>query len=228
MLSIDLKKYLEEVDAMEKLVEPFVETASIERLKRVQIDLRTGLDSGNSVLPWKTERPIFIKPSTVFDSLSKRQPPIHIKFMFKAEFQRMGSGRRVKWGISFMNSKVSLCSADIEKIVFHIDLKNPGQLGPVFHFQINEDFAGSLAIPRVPFGFVLPTDCLDFAMAELYPEQWTQAQVSAHSITKIVDGQSYRAAALAADVMSFWKSRRKISPASLLQNYSFEEDLHFG
>jgi hypothetical protein len=209
MLSIDLKKYLEEVDAMEKLVEPFVETASIERLSKIQTDLRTALKSRRSGFSWRTDKPIRIRPSTAFDSPTKKQAPTHIKFMFKSEFHIRGLGRTAKWEICSISSQIALCEDTEDKIIFHIDMKNEGQLGPVFHFQVHEDFAGKLAIPRVPFGFILPTDCLDFALAELHPNEWSLAQFGAWSITKVITGQLGRVTLLAADLLKFWKISEK-------------------
>lgn len=213
---------------MTKAASDFVSAESQSRLHDFVEDLRSAYERGEEEFPWKTPKPIVTISSRHYDGKTHPRDDAHLEFQFKSHLKRKGRGS-ADWQLEAMTTRICIFdSQKAEKLLsVHVDLKEPKQLGPEVHFQISEMNAGGLGVPRVPFGFLLPTDCLDFALAELFPERWGAVQTSAYDIGRIRKGQLERVKVLAGTILSVWDKQTKRTPASILQDHTFDGELRF-
>lgn len=228
MIIINLKNYIKEVEAMTKVAADFISPDSQSRLHDFVEDLRSAHERGEESFPWKTSKPIVTVPSRNYDGKTHPRNAAHLEFQFKSVLQRKARGS-ADWKLDEMTTRICIVdSSEMKKLLsIHIDLKSPNQWGPEVHFQVAEGHAGGLAVPRVPFGFLLPTDCLDFALAELFPEKWKAAQTTAYDMSRLRKGQLDRIKAIGENILSLWDKQTKRTPVCVLQDHSFDGDLRF-
>lgn len=228
---IDLRKFRSEFEFYIKAAaDQFLEKESAARLRSALEKLTHALDSKAAEFAWETAAPIRSKVATRYDGLDKRSDPVRVALCFHSRMTKVAQ-KGFDWRVNRMVTHLQIFhESDSEKPIlhFHIDKKDPKQLGPDVHLQVSEKYVEdargfSLAVPRIPFGFVLPTECLDFALAEFFGAEWIKAQDSAHSIAAIRNEQVARAERLVDEVQKNWKKFPKQTPVSLLQNYHFPD-----
>lgn len=234
-MKIDLAKYLKEVRSVEKAAEQFVTKDAVNRLHAMADSLETGATNRPETFTWRTEegKPIVTIAADAYDSLEKKQSePVVLHFDFCGTFRR-GATKKDPWHVVSMVSHIKIFKSgttEPELLHFHVDKRNEKQLGPGLHLQIAEKYVAAkggvkLAVPRIPFGYVLPTDCLDFALAEFFPVAWGKAQLEAHDITSVRDGQLARSRAFGEALVAKFKNfGEKRSPVSVLQNWPIPEN----
>lgn len=227
-LKIDLKSYREELEAVSRMVTPFLEPDGVRLLKQVVAELSNPVLAGLPVIDWATpqDEPIRFKTSTKYDGVGKVMPAMRMTLGFFCRFSRpqnsskRGAGSEF-WEVKRSETHLRWCDdAGAEKMACHFDLKNGTQRGPEYHFQL-ADGRVRPAIPRMPMACFLPTDCLDLALCELCPEEWPLRQSNMnHERQILVKAQRARMAHSAADVVRHWSEKSPAqSPISAMQSY---------
>lgn len=196
-------------------------------------DLETGRDNTTSFI-WETkvDEPIETQVATRYDSLTRTPDPVVISMGFIAKFTRLGGKKSVDWSVDRLETHITIRGEGKRDpaLWFHIDKKNVGQLGPATHLQISEDccdFLGDLklGVPRFPFGFVLPTDCLDFILAEFFPADWGKHLAGSHAFGTLRESQLARLHVFASAVREDLNKRKKQTPVGVLQDCIFAETI---
>jgi len=240
---VDLTRYLQEVNAIVLTAEEFVAADSIARLKRLPVDLGFGLESSAPKFKWATDRtrPIKLRPASAYDKRDGLPPPLLATFGFEASFDKSVTSRakraRKLARIEGVSTHIKIYrdgqnvedDAELPVLHLHVDKKDEAQLGPYVHIQVSEKcterLGMRLAVPRMPFTSCLPTDCLDFALAEFFPRDWSKAQAGAYNFNLWRDAQLARAVAMAAGVLERFEENKKRSPVSILQDFWLAEDV---
>lgn len=226
---INLGKYEKEAHNILLAAKPFTVAESNSVLDEIKSALTTGLESRKG-FNWKTKRAIILKPATDYDRRTGTAKAATIKFNFNAHFSPPAR-RQEDWRVDELTTELKVFgdNADNPALHLHVDKKNNSQRGPHAHIQVSEEctkrLGMKLAVPRIPFGFLLPTDCLDFVLAEFFPDEWGQAQVGAQGIRLICDAQRQRAINFSRKLEAEWAKHPKKSPVSVLQDCSLGEDL---
>jgi len=234
LIEIDLRNYAKEVRILCLAAKEFVAKESQAVLNGLGESLNYGLEQGDS-FKWAIEKPLVTIPSEAYDGKGKSMPPARLSFQFSSELEpavwrrskkgRKKGGDSACWKVMSMSTKmqiVSQCSA----AGFHVDLKNCEQWGPMVHFQFAESEEHGTGIPRIPFWALLPTDCLDFGLSELFPGVWQKAQLSAFSINSLRTSQARRLEAIADALRSGWKGS-PFTPIAYLQDHPVHQGLQF-
>jgi hypothetical protein len=224
---IDLNRYAAEVRSYFDAAKDFVLPASLPRLDRLLADLETGRDNTRA-FTWQSHEPIETRVATRYDSMTRTPDPVVVSIGFFAQFTKRSEKKSQDWDVDRLETHVSV-RAEKEKdpaLWFHVDKKNPGQLGPAVHLQIDEDcceFLGGikLGVPRFPFGFILPTDCLDFVLAEFFPMEWGQHLAGSHAFGTLRENQMARVDAVARAIAEDLMKRKKQTPVGILQDCIF-------
>ncbi|MDB5690974.1 MAG: hypothetical protein JWO81_37 [Alphaproteobacteria bacterium] len=211
----------------------FVAPASLPRLDRMLADLETGRDD-TTAFTWETKRgePIETRVATEYDSMTGTRDPVIVSMGFFAKFTKRSEKKSPDWDVDRMEThiKIQAENKNDPALWFHVDKKNTGQLGPATHLQIDEEcceFLGDikLSVPRFPFGFVLPTDCLDFIMAEFFPMEWGQRLAGIHAFGALRESQLARLHLFAGSILADMNNRKKQTPVGILQDCDFVEGL---
>lgn len=228
-LRIDLFHYTEEVDAFSKMASGFLAAGAGKAVSDAVSSLQTPVRGGVDRIPWETPkaRPIPFRMSKSYDGANSNDEPLFLTFAFDCIFSRPVNTHRPRPERSFWNVERAVThfrwcdGAGNEKMASHFDLKNTGQLGPEYHYQVAEN-RNRLAIPRLPSVCFLPTDCLDFALAELHPREWPQYQATKQYERDLVRrAQRARLAYSASEVTRFWDTTQSVqTPISALQRFT--------
>lgn len=220
---INLRAYSGEVAAYVAAAKGFIDRTTWSRLQAIQADLEFGKDNSDE-FPWFTKNPIQTNVATRYDRLGTTKAPVVVTMSFDARFRRT-KPKSLDFEVLGMVTHIKVFSTanpQTPALHVHIDKKNSGQLGPGMHMQVSEAFtkqasAFALAVPRLPTGFLLPTDCLDFVLAEFFPDDWAKAQVGVHQIESLRNAQLERARQLGAQLEALWKGKRGRTPLSVVQ-----------
>lgn len=228
-LRIDLQSYLDEVSAVAKLSERFLEADGLAAMKQAVDDLSVPVHSGQPKFTWQTKDtlPIRFTSSSTYDGKKAHLPAMRLKFGFVCKFARPQNTPRKGpelrlWSIEMAVTHVRWCEdGGAERMHCHFDLKNTGQYGPEYHFQVAEN-GPRPAIPRLPVACFLPTDCLDLALSELHPVDWSKHQATMTFQRQILmKAQRARLEHSARDVTRFWDELKGAqTPISALQGYT--------
>jgi hypothetical protein len=231
---INLRAYVKEVEAVAKAAERFVARESYSNLMSAPENLKIGIDSGANTFKWITKGPIKFINATKYDSKTHACEPVVVSIGFVGSF-RLLDKKKHKWNIDGLVTQIKIFKKPEEGqnqeglpiMHMHIDKKNNDQRGPHIHIQVSEDctkqLGMKLAVPRIPFNFVLPTDCIDFVLAEFFPDEWHKAQTEAHSFNLIRNNQLVRAEQMLNHVGELWKKNQKRTPVTLIQDYDLGE-----
>ncbi|TPL49896.1 hypothetical protein [Mesorhizobium sp. B2-4-6] len=227
---IDLYKYGAEVAAYVRAAEELVARASRYRLEAILNEFETGRETRRN-FRWGTDS-IRTIDATQYDRRTGANEPIVATIGFHASFIAPANRKSSDWMVEEMvtHLKIFRVGADEHPVMhLHVDKKNAGQLGPELHVQVSEHcterLGMKLAVPRIPAGFLLPTDCLDFILSELFWSDWSKAQTSAHNFSAVRNAQLGRASGFAAAIHSAWTKSPRRTPISVLQDCNFEPAL---
>ncbi|MER8480731.1 hypothetical protein [Mesorhizobium sp. M1163] len=225
---INLNKYAAEVAAYIKHAEKFVARPFHSRLRMTLEDLENGLDRRRP-FKWRTAEAIRTIDTTRYDRRQGDNEPIFATIGFHASFVAPANHKSNDWTVEEMVTHLLIFRAGAEEepvMHFHVDKKNADQLGPELHMQVSERFTErlgmKLAVPRIPSGFLLPTDCLDFILSELFSADWPREQSGAHALTTLRLAQLERARGFVAAVDAAWRKSLRQTPISVLQDCKFE------
>lgn len=221
---IDLRSYGGEVAAYVAAAKSFVDRTAWTRLQAMQSDLEYGRDNQDDFV-WRTSGDIRTRIADRYDGSGKVKPPIVLTLGFHARFKRLAAKRTDFQVVTMVTHLLVFPEDNLHQpaLHIHVDKKNAGQLGPEMHVQVSEAFTKQasgmpLAIPRLPSGFLLPTDCLDIMLTEIFPDEWPEAQASAHEIQSLRQAQLQRLRRLGAQLEEVWKGKQARTPFSALQN----------
>lgn len=225
---IDLRAYGGEVSAYVAAAKDFVERATWTHLQSMQTDLELGRDSSDD-FPWSSKKPIRTRVADRYDRAAGKRDPVFVELSFDARFRRLIPKKKSDFEVLKMVTHIKVFSssdAGRPALHIHVDKKNLGQLGPDMHVQVSEAFTRqasnfALGVPRLPTGFLLPTDCLDFVLSEFFPAEWAKAQTSVHQIDTLRNAQLGRARGVAEQLEIIWKNKRGRTPVSVMQNCDY-------
>ena len=228
MIKIDLNAYIEEVRDFSKMAGDLIDRTSQTDLGNIATSLEAHL-TRTTEFPWKTPNRIKTVPSNLYDGLNKAMPPLRLSFGFSSTLKpNLNKRNKIQdWTIKQMSCNMKLLAEDETTLGdFHVDLKNKDQLGPTIHFQVAERRGPGgfkVGIPRMPIGVVLPTDCLDFALFEVFPRQWPQKQTEYYRTNFLIQRQQHRIEEVFRKLQDGWKGVKSRTPVSYLQNHTFTE-----
>jgi hypothetical protein len=226
---INLKDYANEAQFILQAAKPFIIAQSINVLDEIKSDLETGRGGGKA-FTWETKRPMKFKEARDYDRRKGTVIPITVEISFCSQFSPI-SRKGNDWKIDRLETHLKLFRDGNDEPVLHlhIDKKNKDQRGPHLHMQISEECTQRLGmrigVPRFPFGFLLPTDCLDFALAEFFQDEWGQTQTGAQGIRLIRDAQKARARNASIKLQAEWDKITNKTPVSILQDCYLGDDL---
>ena len=233
MILLELNQYRKELAIFLDGAEEFVRRRSLSRFKKMLDDLDHTIDSGNPSTYWRA-RNIDLVVAKRYDRREGKSAPVRVRFGFDIALASH-QVKRGYWHLSKCVSHIHVFREDDDAgehvTAFHIDLKNPEQLGPEVHIQFAETCSQRLGlamgVPRIPFPAVLPTDCLDFALSEFFPHRWGVTQSGMHALSTVRRAQKARIEALWASVQRSCGRRTRLTPIAAMQDWSPEEDIEF-
>ena len=226
---INLDRYCQELDAYVPGFLPFLERRSQGTLQDLVEDLKQSRDHPKCMgFAWSTRNPLHSILADRYDRQSGTSLPVRIQISFMASFSRRTRRDRV-WRLIRVETQIEVvrpCGPH-SLLRFHIDKKNPGQLGPFAHMQFSEDFLQEvigygLAVPRFPVCILLPTDCIDFVLSEFFPHRWPQEQTGLFRIRLLRDRQLDRVNQVGIQLRRILDKPNR-TPVSLLQDSAFDD-----
>ena len=230
-MKIDLREYATELRYWLEAFKPFVDKVSHPSLMRLQEEIENGRDNLRPSFGWKLAAPIQLIDADRYDGTVKSPHVVRVTWQFEAEFKsRPDSRKTFLWTVENMVTHVRVYSAknDEEILHFHHDMKNKGQLGPHSHMQFSEHYQKDkgkipIAVPRFPTVAMLPTDCLDFVLAEFFPFEWPKSQSTLVGLAALQKRQRDRMMRISHAIASGWTGSR-MTPIAAVQN-CYEPDL---
>jgi len=223
VILIPLKQYRSEAEVLLLGAQEYIRHASKYRYKKILDDLGTLCESNNETVSWKAWN-IDLETAKCYDRASGQSPPVRVRFGFDLAFQ-LHDPKAGLWALEKAVTQIQVYIEDSDKPAvshFHVDLKNPEQLGPLVHVQFSEELSKRLGlamgVPRIPFPIVLPTDCLDFVLSEFFPREWGKQQAGIHAISRVRKGQRRRIEALLGAAIEACSGGGR-TPVAALQNW---------
>ena len=217
---VDVKRLAEEYGHFSSRMLGFVAPKSVTDFNNTIQELNASVTRGADSFEWSTKRrEISLRSTKDYDRPGKSSKQVTPSISFVCKFEKLeipgkAPKRKKYWRIL----KKCVCELNIyvsededngqASVRLHADLKNPNQWGPLLHMQINEHDCDGIAVPRTPHAFVLPQDCLDFWLGELYHEEWRRLGISSQGHAIMRAAQTRRLEALGKATWEFMRGKR--------------------
>ena len=230
---INLREYATELEYWLDAFGPFIASESLPALRNLQRELEDGRDNYRPRFDWKLPHPILTNVADRYDGPDRSPHGIRLGWQFTSSFSATADSRRRHiWSVDSMVTHIKVYSAEdnSEILHFHVDLKNRDQLGPHVHMQLSEHYLKDkgripLAIPRFPSAALLPTDCFDLVLCEVFPFSWPRSQSGSRGLATLRQGQQCRFVAMSQALVQEWRKSPRKTPIAALQNCGFPDIL---
>ena len=226
---IDLMKFADELDAFGPALDPFLEPLSHRRFLELVEQLKASRDNPRiPAFSWSTPAWLTTISADGYNGGRRPAQSAQVQVGIDARFSRLPDARRI-WNIERLITQVSIARVDQQRpsLSFHIDMKNPNQLGPGVHMQVSDTFLHTavghrLSVPRFPITLVLPTDCIDFVLTEFFPNRWNEHLSGMWRIGLLRRHQEKRLRDLVMELWGQWQGSPNSTLIGMIQNSSLD------